>query len=75
MTGPVVLVVLGVGALLGLVVLTATGQRRRGTTLLPAIAMGLIFPITWVIWHLADRSYQTSPSRQSHATGASRSTS
>jgi hypothetical protein len=72
--GILVLVAL-VAAPLTLMALTGTGARRRGDSLTTAVVSGLFFPITWVFWHLQDAPYQTSPSRQSQAIGASRSTS
>lgn len=73
MVGAVVLGVLAAAALLGLVALTATGARRRGMSRPEAVAVGLAFPVTWIVWYVRDAPYQTSPARQSHATGASRS--
>ena len=49
--------------LLVLVVLTAIGQRRRGTGVVLSLAGGLVFPIAWVVWYLKDqRPYRALPS-------------
>lgn len=45
----VALVALGVPA-----VLTGTGQRRRGSGLAVALVAGAFFPVTWVVWYVAD---------------------
>jgi MFS superfamily sulfate permease-like transporter len=67
MTDVVVLGSLAGAALLGLValaVLTATGARRRGSSIPRAVLAGVLFPLTWIAWHVVDRDrYQTSPSR------------
>lgn len=39
---------------LALAVLTAVGARHRGHTWGPALASGLVFPVTWVMWYLTD---------------------
>lgn len=39
---------------LALAVLTALGARHRGHTWGPALASGLLFPVTWVMWYLTD---------------------
>ena len=39
---------------LGLAALTAFGARRRGHAWGPALASGLLFPVTWVMWYLTD---------------------
>ena len=50
--------VIGV-VVLPLMVLTASGERRRGHGVLVAIAAGLFFPVTWAAWYLRDeRPYQ-----------------
>ena len=41
--------------LLALMVLTATGERRRGKGTGVALAAGLFFPITWIVWYLRDQ--------------------
>ena len=41
-------------ALLVLMGLTATGERRRGHGIVLALAAGLFFPITWSVWYLRD---------------------
>lgn len=69
----VVIAVLAGGAVLALVVLTAIGSRQRGRARLSALAEGLFFPFAWVRWYVEDAPHQTSPARQSQATGASRS--
>jgi hypothetical protein len=53
---PVIAVaVLFLGTLLvGIMVLTATGQRRRGHGLAAALLAGLFFPIAWTAWYLRD---------------------
>lgn len=40
---------------LAVVTLTAAGSRRRGTGVSLAVAAGLCFPITWVVWYLRDQ--------------------
>ena len=42
-------------ALLALMGLTATGERRRGQGIGVALAAGLFFPITWTVWYLRDQ--------------------
>jgi hypothetical protein len=37
-----------------LAALTAFGARRRGHAGGPALASGLLFPVTWVMWYLTD---------------------
>jgi hypothetical protein len=39
---------------LALGVLTAAGARHRGHSWGPALASGLLFPVTWVMWYLTD---------------------
>ena len=41
-------------AWLALGALTAAGSRRRGRGLGLATLAGLFFPVTWVMWYLAD---------------------
>ena len=36
-------------------VLTAAGARHRGRRWDQALAGGLLFPVTWVLWYLIDR--------------------
>ena len=48
----VVAVALPVGAL---GVLTGAGARRRGAGWALAVASGLLFPVTWVLWYVRDR--------------------
>jgi hypothetical protein len=51
----VVAVALVMGApVVVLMVLTATGQRRRGHGRVTALVAGLFFPLTWGIWYLRD---------------------
>jgi len=40
--------------LLGLAVLTGTGQRRRGGPWPAALAAGLLFPLAWLVWYVRD---------------------
>lgn len=42
-------------ALLTLMGLTATGERRRGHGIPVVLAAGIFFPITWVVWYLRDQ--------------------
>lgn len=50
-----VAVALVMGApVVALMVLTATGQRRRGHGLVLALVAGLFFPVTWTVWYLLD---------------------
>ena len=35
-------------------VLTAIGAHRRGGHTATAVASGLCFPLTWVVWYLRD---------------------
>jgi hypothetical protein len=37
-----------------LAVLTAVGARHRRHAWGPALASGLLFPVTWVMWYLTD---------------------
>jgi hypothetical protein len=39
---------------LALGMLTAAGARRRGHRWHLALLSGLLFPVTWVAWYLAD---------------------
>ena len=39
---------------LALAVLTAVGARQRGRAWAAALASGLLFPVTWVMWYLTD---------------------
>lgn len=41
-------------ALLTLMGLTATGERRRGHGLVLVVLAGAVFPLTWVVWYLRD---------------------
>jgi hypothetical protein len=50
-----------VGSLLGvlpvwltLAVLTCVGARRRGAGPAAALAAGVAFPVTWVVWYARD---------------------
>lgn len=55
MTPALALVTLMVGAgVLALMGLTSAGERRRGHGIVVALAAGIFFPITWVVWHLRD---------------------
>lgn len=55
MTPEVAAVALVMGAaLLALMGLTATGERRRGHGIALVLAAGFFFPITWVVWYLRD---------------------
>lgn len=38
-----------------LVVLTALGGRRRGTSIGVAVGAGVFFPVTWTAWYVRDR--------------------
>jgi hypothetical protein len=49
-----VLLLLVVGACLGLGVLTAIGQRRRGGGLLAVSGAVPLFPLYWVVWYVRD---------------------
>jgi hypothetical protein len=40
--------------LLPLVVLTASGARRRGAGAPLAMVAGVCFPVTWAIWYVLD---------------------
>jgi hypothetical protein len=40
--------------LLMLMGFTATGGHRRGHGVVVALATGLFFPITWVVWYVRD---------------------
>jgi hypothetical protein len=50
---PSAVVALG-AVLLALMGLTATGGHRRGQGVAGALAAGLFFPITWVVWYVRD---------------------
>lgn len=55
MTPEVAAVALVMGAaLLALMGLTATGERRRGRGIALVLAAAFFFPITWVVWYLRD---------------------
>ena len=41
-------------AVLGLMVLTAVGERRRGNGIGLSVVAGLFFPIAWVVWYQRD---------------------
>ena len=41
-------------AVLSLMVLTAAGERRRGTGIGLSVVAGLFFPISWVVWYQRD---------------------
>lgn len=41
-------------ALLGLMVLTAVGERRRGNGVVRSGVAGLFFPIAWAVWYQRD---------------------
>lgn len=43
-----------IGVWLALGGLTAAGARQRGRRWLLAVGSGLAFPVTWVMWYLAD---------------------
>jgi hypothetical protein len=45
--------ILGV-AVLGLMWLTAAGERQRRRGLGIAVVAGLFFPVTWTVWYLRD---------------------
>ena len=49
-----IIVVLGIGAVLGLMVLTTVGGRRRGEPWVVAALRSLIFPVTWIAWYVED---------------------
>ena len=40
--------------LLAIMVLTATGELRRGHGPVLALVAGLAFPVTWAVWYLRD---------------------
>jgi hypothetical protein len=46
--------------LLGCMVLTASGERRRGRGIAVTVAAGIFFPVTWAVWYVRDeRPYRT----------------
>jgi hypothetical protein len=49
-----IVVVLGIGAVLGLMVLTMVGGHRRGERRIVAVLRGLIFPVAWIAWYVED---------------------
>ena len=49
-----IVVVLAIGAVVGLVVLTMIGGHRRGQRWIVAVLRGLIFPVTWIAWYVED---------------------
>lgn len=55
-TAPAAVVALAAAllVLLGLALLTGTGQRRRGGPWPAALAAGLIFPLAWLVWYVRD---------------------
>jgi len=58
-----VVVVLAVTlVVLGCVLPTAAGARRRGAGVPLAALAGLVFPVTWTVWYLHDeRPYRRTP--------------
>lgn len=42
-------------SVVALMVLTGTGQDRRGGRAGFVVLAGLFFPITWVVWYVKDR--------------------
>jgi hypothetical protein len=48
-----------------LAMLTAVGARHRGHAWGAALASGLLFPVTWVMWYLTDAR----PERKTHRSG------
>ncbi|BCN54355.1 hypothetical protein RE9425_27450 [Prescottella equi] len=66
----VTLLLVTVGAYLGIGVLTAIGQRRRGGSGILATGAIVLFPVYWITWYLRDtkpftRTPQPSGVRQS----------
>ena len=51
----VAIAVLAASAVAALGVLTGAGARRRGGGWVLAVASGLLFPVTWVLWYNHDR--------------------
>ena len=49
-----IVVVLAIGAVVGLTVLTILGGHRRGERWIVAVLRGLIFPVTWIAWYVED---------------------
>lgn len=50
----VVFIVVLVCGVLPLMFLTGLGGQRRGMAMLPAMAAGVLFPATWVVWYVRD---------------------
>jgi hypothetical protein len=42
-------------AVVALMVLTGRGQRQRGGAAGTVLLAGAFFPVTWVVWYVADR--------------------
>ena len=55
-----IIVVLAIGAVVGLAVLTTIGGHRRGERWIVAVPRGLIFPLTWIAWYVEDELPRTS---------------
>jgi ABC-type polysaccharide/polyol phosphate export permease len=48
--------VAAVAALMTVMARTALGARRRGRGPLLAVVAGLLFPVTWIVWYVRDKS-------------------
>ena len=51
---PAVDLLVWLGLALGPVLLTCVGMRARGHGAAGALAGGLLFPLTWVVWYVVD---------------------
>ena len=60
--------VVAVGFLVLVVVLTAIGSHRRGTSLPLSILAGVAFPGTWIVWYVNDDQpyHRTHPHHSDH---------
>ncbi|MBM4599195.1 hypothetical protein GS440_12840 [Rhodococcus hoagii] len=66
----VTLLLVTVGAYLGIGVLTAIGQRRRGGSGILATGAIVLFPVYWITWYLRDTKPFTRTPQPSGATVA-----
>jgi predicted membrane metal-binding protein len=57
----VVFVLVLASAVVALMVLTALGARRRGSSVLQAAIAGIVFPVTWSVWYARDEHPYAAP--------------
>lgn len=60
--GAVVTLVVALAAVVALGVVTAIGQRRRGSRPAVVVLAGVFFPVAWIGWYVHDELHRPTPS-------------